>query len=101
MRENKNDVGVVHLHNADIVLLKPVKVLRRFRLSHREFCRAFLVNADKLTFLTFVFEFNKAFDQRKERIVFTAPDVFARFPFRAALSRQNVAAENVFAAEFF
>ncbi len=72
----------------------------RLRLSSRDFRRAFRVDADEFAFLTFVFKFDKAFDQRKERIVFTDSDVFARFPFRAALTRQNVSAENVFAAEF-
>ena len=66
-----------------------------------EFCRAFRVNADKLAFIAFAFKFDKTVNQSKKRIVFAAPDVFARLPFRAALSRQDVAAEHALAAEFF
>jgi hypothetical protein len=69
----------------------------RFRL---QLGGAFRINADEFAFLSFVFEFDEAFDQSEQRIVFAAADVFARLPFRAALARQNVAAENVLAAEF-
>lgn len=58
------------------------------------------VNADKLSFPAFVFELNKSFDQRKQRVVLAAADVFAGLPFRTALTRENVAAENMLAAEF-
>jgi hypothetical protein len=60
----------------------------------------FGVNADEFAFLAFVFEFYEAFDQCKKRIVFADADVIARLPFRAALTREYIAAENVFAAEF-
>ncbi len=62
--------------------------------------RPFEIYADEFAFTAFVLKFYEAFDQRKERIVFAASDVFARFPFCSALTRQNVAAENFFAAEF-
>src|SRR5262245_52173752 len=60
------------------------QMLLRFRF---ELGCAFGVNADKFAFLTFVLKFDKTFDQSKKRIVFTSADVFARFPFRAALTR--------------
>jgi hypothetical protein len=73
-----------------------------FRFGFRlKLGRAFGVNADEFAFLAFVFKLDEAFDQSKKRIVFAASDVFARFPFRAALTRQNIAAENVLTAEFF
>lgn len=90
-------MSALFFYNADIFIKRNLIDLSRFRF---EFGRAFRVNADEFAFLTFIFEFDEAFDQRKKRIVFAASDVFARFPFRAALTRQNVAAEHVFAAEF-
>ena len=62
--------------------------------------RSFRVDADELAFHAFVFKFDDSVDQRKQSIVFAAPDVFARFPLRAALTRQDIAAENLLAAEF-
>ena len=48
-----------------------------------------------------VFEFNEAFDKSEQRVVFATANAVARLPFRTALARENVAAENVLAAEFF
>lgn len=60
----------------------------------------FGVNADEFAFLAFIFEFYEAFDKREQRVVLADADVIARLPFRAALTRQDIAAEDVFAAEF-
>jgi hypothetical protein len=66
----------------------------------RRFGGPFSVYADELTLAALVFEFNEALDQRKERIVLSAADVFAGLPFGSALTGKNIAAEHLFAAEF-
>ena len=66
----------------------------------RSFSRALSINADEFAFLALVLEFNKAFDQRKKRVVFAATNIFAGLPLCSALTRQNIAAEYMLAAEF-
>ena len=66
----------------------------------RQLCSTLSINADELPLAPLVFELNKPFDQSEEGIVLAAADVAARLPFRAALASQNVAAEDVLAAEF-
>jgi hypothetical protein len=58
------------------------------------------VNAYVLAFAALVFEFDEAFNQGKERVVFTAADVVARLPFGAALAGDDISPEDVLAAEF-
>jgi hypothetical protein len=58
------------------------------------------INADELAGATFVFKLHDAINQENKRIVFAAAHVVAGFPFRAALARDDVAAENSFAAKF-
>jgi hypothetical protein len=59
------------------------------------------VNANELAFSAFVLELYETFDQREQCIVFATANVFAGLPFRAALTRKNIAAENLLPAEFF
>ena len=59
------------------------------------------INADELAGATFVFKLDDAVDQGKQRIVFAAADVIAGFPLRAALTRDDVAAEHSLTAKFF
>ena len=63
-------------------------------------CCSFGIDADKLALLALVFKFDKAFDQGKQRIVLAAADVVAGLPFGSALAGEDVAAEDVLAAEF-
>jgi hypothetical protein len=63
--------------------------------------RGFGVNADEFAFLTFVFKGDDAVNQSKKRVVFSASDIIARFPFRSALAGENVSAAHLFTAEFF
>ena len=65
-----------------------------------QFCGTGGVDADELAFAAFVFELDKALDQREQRVVLTAADVVAGLPFGAALTCNDVAAENVLAAKF-
>ena len=65
-----------------------------------QFCGTGGVDADELAFAAFVFELDKALDQREQCVVFTTADIVAGLPFGAALACDNVAAENVLAAEF-
>jgi len=65
-----------------------------------EFSRTGSVNTDELTFAAFVLKFNETFDQREQCVVFTDADVVAGLPFGAALTSEDVAAENVLAAKF-
>ncbi len=57
------------------------------------------VDADELSSPALVFEFHKAFDQGEERIVLASANIIARLPFCTTLSRQNIAAKHMFAAE--
>jgi hypothetical protein len=66
-----------------------------------QFCSTFGINTDELTPAALVFEFYEAFDQGEQRIVLAAADVVTGFPFCPALTRQNIAAEDLLAAEFF
>ncbi len=68
--------------------------------SGPEFRSSDHINADKLSFAAFVFKLHYSLDQREERVVFSAADIFAGLPFRAPLTRKNVAAEHVLSAEF-
>ena len=65
-----------------------------------EFCCTLGVYADEFAFLALVLKLDKAFDQSKERVVLAAADIIARLPLRAALTRQDVAAEDFLPAEF-
>jgi hypothetical protein len=58
------------------------------------------VYADEFALPALVLELHDPFDQRKERVVLTTADVLARFPLRATLAGEDVAAKHVLAAEF-
>src|SRR5437868_9434571 len=66
----------------------------------RCFRRGLRVDADKLSCASLILKLHEAVNQSKERIVFAAPDVLARLPLRAALARQDVAAQNALASKF-
>lgn len=61
---------------------------------------AFGIDAYELTSLPLVFKFDESLDQGEQRVVFAAADVIAGFPFCSALPGDDIAAENVLAAEF-
>ena len=57
------------------------------------------INADELALAALVFKLNESLDQSEERVVLTAADIIAGFPFSAALASKDVATEDVLAAE--
>ena len=64
-----------------------------------ELRRAAGVDADEFALTAFVFKFNEPLDQCEQGVVLTAADVIAGLPFRAALTCEDIAAEDVLAAE--
>src|SRR5690242_7115923 len=58
------------------------------------------IDADELAGTALVLKLHHTVDQSKERVVLAAADVVAGFPLRAALTRDDVAAEYVLAAKF-
>ena len=57
------------------------------------------INADELSGPSFVFKLYDTINECKQGIVLAAADVVARFPPRATLASDDVAAENFLAAE--
>src|ERR1044072_1889519 len=57
------------------------------------------VDADELALPALVLKLDHAVDEREQRIVLAAADVLARLPLRPALPREDVAAQNDFAAK--
>jgi hypothetical protein len=70
------------------------------RLCLGQLRSTFGVDTDELAFLAFILKSDEALDKREQSVVFTAPDVVARLPLGATLTRQNITAEYVLAAEF-
>jgi len=58
------------------------------------------VNAYEFSFPALVLKLHETLDQREQRIVFAAAYIFARLPFRTALTRKDIPAENFLPAEF-
>jgi len=59
------------------------------------------IHANKLAGTPLVFEFDYAGDHGEQRVILAAADILTGLPFRAALSRQNVAAKDAFAPKLF
>src|SRR4051812_30866262 len=57
------------------------------------------VDADELALTPLVLELDEAVNQGEQRVVLAAADVLARLPFRPALPREDVAAQDGLAAE--
>ena len=74
------------------MIARSFQVLGRRRLLQR-------VDADELAATSFFFKLDYAINQRKQRVVLAASDIFPGLPFGAALSRQNVSAEDCLAAK--
>ena len=73
---------------------------KQSRFFRSKLCGSFGIYADEFAATAFVLEFDDAFDEREQRVVFAAADVVAGFPLGAALARDDVAAEHMLAAEF-